>query len=186
MSGRMSRSRGYDRRFFGVASAVVAEFEQGKQDDTKEGRVPLRFPWFDRKMVTPPCRVAQLYAGNNYGAMWRPEEGDEVLVAFVHGDMREPIVLGGLYNGVDKPFTHPDQNTDQKALVTKGGHRIVFDDKANTITVATKSGTSITLDGDGSNVTISADAKLTLAARDIEIKADGGDVKVTGTNIRLN
>jgi phage baseplate assembly protein V len=180
------RIRSTDRRYYGVASAVVADFEQGAQDDTKEGRVPLRFPWFDPTMVTPPCRVSQLYAGNGYGSMWRPEVGDEVLVAFVHGDMREPIVLGGLYNGQDKPFTHPDRSTDQKALVTKGKHRVVFDDKAKTITVMTESGTSITLDGDGKNVTISADAKITLEARDIELKAKGGDVTITGSTIRLN
>lgn len=182
MSGRQSRSRSTDRRYYGVASAVVAGFK----DDTHEGRVSLRFPWFDPKMETPPCRVSQLYAGNGYGSVWTPEKDDEVVVAFVHGDMRDPIVLGGLYNGKDKPFTHRDDQTDRKVLVTKGGHRIVFDDKAKTVTVATKSGTSITLDGDGSNVTISADAKITLKARDIDLVADGGDVTVSGKTIRLN
>jgi len=137
-------------------------------------------------MVTLPCRVAQLYAGDGYGAMWRPEVGDEVLVGVVHGDVRDPIVRGGLYNGKDKTVTHPDDSTDQKVFVTKAGPRIVFDDKASSITVATKSGTSITLDGDGKNVTISADAKITLKARDIELTADGGDVTVKGQKIRLN
>ena len=51
------------------------------------------------------CRVVQPYAGNGYGAVFVPEKGDEVLVAFVHGDMRFPIVIGGLYNGKDKPPT---------------------------------------------------------------------------------
>ena len=48
----------------------------------------------------------QFYAGNGYGAFFVPEVGDEVLVAFTHGDMRMPIILGGLYNGVDKPVTY--------------------------------------------------------------------------------
>jgi phage baseplate assembly protein V len=186
MSGRSPLSRVTDRRYYGVVPAIVTAFPEGEEDSTHEGRVPLRFPWFDPRMITPPCRVAQLYAGDGYGAMWRPEVGDEVLVGFVHGDMRAPIVLGGLYNGVDKPVTHPDSSTDQKVFVTKGGHRIVFDDKASTVTVATKSGTSITLDGDGKNVTISADAKITLRAKDIELTADGGDVTVSGQTIRLN
>ena len=186
MSGRSPLSRVTDRRYYGVVPAIVAPFPDGEQDSTQEGRVPLQFPWFDPDMVTLPCRVAQLYAGDGYGAMWRPEIGDEVLVGFVHGDMRDPIVLGGLYNGKDKPVTHPDDSTDQKVFVTKAGHRIVFDDKASSITVATKSGTSITLDGDGTNVTISADAKITLKARDIELTADGGDVTVKGQKIRLN
>ncbi len=37
-----------------------------------------------------------------------PEEGDEALVAFEHGDIRHPVVLGGLDNGKDKPPTHRD------------------------------------------------------------------------------
>ena len=32
-----------------------------------------------------------------------PEVGDEVLVAFAQGDLGHPYVLGGLYNGQDKP-----------------------------------------------------------------------------------
>jgi phage baseplate assembly protein V len=175
-----------DQLYFGLTYGTVADFEQGAEDDTKQGRVPLVLPYFDETTVTHPCRVSHLYAGNGFGSMWRPEVGTQVLVAFVNGDMRDPIVLGGIYSDKDKPFTHPDRSTDQKALVTKGGHRIVFDDKANTITVATKTGTSITLDGDGKNVTISADAKLTLQAKNIELKAKGGDVTVTGNTIRLN
>jgi uncharacterized protein involved in type VI secretion and phage assembly len=186
MSGRSPLSPVTDRRYYGVVSAVVAPPPDDKEDSSQEGQVWLRFPWFDPRMATGPCRVAQVYAGNGYGAMWRPEEGDEVLVGFVHGEMRDPIVIGGLYNGKDKPFTHPDKQTDQKVFVTKAGHRIVFDDKANLVTIATKSGTSITLDGDGKNVTISADAKLMLKARDIELTADGGDVTVSGNTIRLN
>jgi phage baseplate assembly protein V len=188
MSRHRPLSRATERRYYGVVPAIVVPFPEGEEDSAKEGRVCLRFDWFDPRMVTGPCRVAQLYAGNGYGAMWRPEVGDEVLVGFVHGEMREPIVLGGLYNGLDKPFTHPDDSTDQKAFVTKGGHRIVFDDKAKSVTVATKSGTSITLDGDGKKVTISADAKITLKARDIELTADSdvGEVKIRGKTIRLN
>ena len=50
-------------------------------------------------------RRASSYAGNGYGSFFVPEVGDEVLVAFVQGDMRYPIILGGLYNGEDKPPT---------------------------------------------------------------------------------
>jgi uncharacterized protein involved in type VI secretion and phage assembly len=36
-----------------------------------------------------------------------PEVDDEVLVAFDHWDIRFPVVIGRLWNGVDKPPTTP-------------------------------------------------------------------------------
>jgi uncharacterized protein involved in type VI secretion and phage assembly len=171
-----------DKRVYGLLHGRVV----GHEDNTGEARVQLNLPAFDRKLVFPGCRVAQLYAGAGYGSVWTPEEDDEVVVAFVDGDMRHPVVIGGLYNGKDKPPTRRDGSTDQKVFVTKGQHKIVFDDKANTVTVSTKTGTSIVLDGNGKNVTISADAKITLQARDIELRAKGGDVTVSGKTIRLN
>lgn len=186
MSGGSPLSAATARRYFGVASAVVVPFPEGAKDDSGEGRVCLRFPWFDPQMATPPVRVAQLYAGNGYGAMWRPEIGDEVVVGFVHGDIRDPIVLGGVYNGKDKPFTAPDERTDRKAFVTKAGHRVVFDDKDGSVTVATKTGASIVLDGDGKSITVTADDTISFKAKNIELTADGGDVTVRGKKIRLN
>jgi uncharacterized protein involved in type VI secretion and phage assembly len=91
------RAQTTDKRFYGVVEAVVVEVV----DPDKEGRVKIQFPWFDEEMVTEFCRVRQFYAGNGYGAFFVPEAGDEVLVAFVHGDMRMPVILGGLYNGKD-------------------------------------------------------------------------------------
>jgi type VI secretion system secreted protein VgrG len=44
-------------------------------------------------------RVAQGWAGANWGASFLPRLGQEVLVAFVEGDIDRPIVVGALYNG---------------------------------------------------------------------------------------
>ena len=173
MNGQQARAIKADQKYYGVAVALVAEVEG---DAAREGRVKLTFPWFDPTAVTDWCRVAQLYAGNGYGSLWVPEKDDEVLVGFVMGDMREPIVLGGLYNGQDKPPSHRAADRDQKLFRTKAGHQIEFDDKAGTVTIATQSGTTVTL----------AESKITLKARDIEIVADGGDVTVSGRKIRLN
>lgn len=41
--------------------------------------------------------------GGTRGTYWLPEVGDEVLVAFMHGDMRRPFVVGSLWNGKDVP-----------------------------------------------------------------------------------
>ena len=73
-----ARSRSTDQRYYGVAEAIVTDVN----DPEKEGRVKLRYPWFDDQTVSDWCRVRQLYAGNGYGTFFVPEVGDEVLVVF--------------------------------------------------------------------------------------------------------
>ena len=38
-----------------------------------------------------------MMAGRNRGTWFVPEVGDEVLVAFEHGDVKEPYVIGALW-----------------------------------------------------------------------------------------
>jgi type VI secretion system secreted protein VgrG len=44
-------------------------------------------------------RVAQSVAGANWGAVFTPRLGQEVLVRFVGGNIDRPVVVGALYNG---------------------------------------------------------------------------------------
>ena len=191
-----SRTRTTDKRFYGVVSGIVTNVE----DDGQEGRVKVQFPWFDDRMETEWCRVRQFYAGGGFGAFFVPEVGTEVLLAFVHGDMRLPIILGGLYNGHDKPPTHRTSSQDQKMIRTKGGHELLFDDsdseqrvriKTNgghtadlddtgkKITIQTSGGQTVTLDDSSSNITIQAGGST------VELDASGA-ITVTGTSITLD
>jgi len=45
------------------------------------------------------ARVVVPFSGNNRGAFFIPDVGDEVLVVYLAGDARFPVVLGGLWNG---------------------------------------------------------------------------------------
>lgn len=163
MTRTMPRSRSTDRRYYGVVEAIV---EENEGDD--EGRVKVRFPWFDGgATVTEWCRVSQLHAGGGYGSVFVPEKGDEVLVAFVHGDMRFPIVLGGLYNGVDKPPTARTDGRDQKVIRTRAGHEVLFDDGAKEIRITT---------AEGGTVTVTATGEIRLTARKVIVESDDIDL----------
>ncbi len=179
------RSRSTDQRYYGVAEALVTEVD----DPQKLGRVKLKFPWFDPDMESEWCRVRQFYAGNGYGAFFIPESGDEVLVAFIHGDMRLPIILGGLYNGQDKPPSHHAKDKDEKMIRTKGGHRIILDDtrgKEKISIVDAKGENSIVVDTVANSITIKSNkGKLVLEGQGIEISSGIGiDVKAK-TNVKV-
>lgn len=147
-----SRLQSLQRKLYGICTAIVEDVD----DPEHEGRVTLRFPWLDDSTVSDWCRVSQLYAGNGYGSMFVPESKDEVLVAFVHGEMAEPIVLGGVYNGKDKPPTYHDSKTnkDQKLIRTKAGHQILLDDgsQSREVEVKTTGGHVVGLDDQNKKV----------------------------------
>ena len=48
-------------------------------------------------------RVAQALAGPDWGAVFVPRIGTEVLVSFEHGDLDRPLIIGSLHNGHDLP-----------------------------------------------------------------------------------
>ncbi|MDE1464492.1 type VI secretion system tip protein TssI/VgrG, partial [Spartinivicinus poritis] len=82
----------------------------------KYGRVKVQFHW-DRDGKydeNSSCwvRVRQPLAGNKWGDLLIPRIGTEVLVKFVNGDPDQPIIMGCLYNGKDKPpYKLPDHKT---------------------------------------------------------------------------
>jgi uncharacterized protein involved in type VI secretion and phage assembly len=165
------RSRSTDKRFYGVVEGIVTE----NSDPDGEGKVRVKYPSFDEHMNSEWCRILQPYAGKGYGMFFVPEKGDEVVVAFAHGDMRLPIILGGVYNGLDKPPSHRDASTDEKMIRTKGGHQVLLNDskdshqikittnggheidlndKEQTVSVTSSGGQSITLDDQAGSITV--------------------------------
>ena len=105
----------------------------------KYGRVKVQFHW-DRDGAmdgNSSCwlRVAQSWAGKNWGMMFIPRIGMEVIVEFLEGDPDQPIITGCVYNAeAMPPYTLPDEKTKStmKSDTTKGGggfNEIRFEDK---------------------------------------------------------
>jgi len=164
-------------------------------------------PWFDEQMEAAWCRVRQFYAGNGYGAFFVPEVGDEVLVAFIHGDMRMPVILGGLYNGKDKPPSYRSKDQDQKMIRTKGGHELLFDDTSNKqrvriktqgghtadlsdvdkkISLQTSGGQTVVIDDSAKTITLNTNGKsVTVDGSSGNITLSGTSIVLQGTSVKL-
>ena len=114
-------------------SGVVVALVTNNADPEGMGRVKLKFPWLADDYESDWARMTQAAAGPDSGACFLPEVNDEVLVAFEFGDVRRPIVVGGLHNGVDKPRLgdglFDNGKVKRRGVVSRRGHRVVlFDD----------------------------------------------------------
>ena len=73
----------------------------------KYGRVKVQFFWdrMGKKDENSSCwiRVSQVWAGKNWGAMFLPRIGQEVIVDFLEGDPDQPLVTGRVYNADQMP-----------------------------------------------------------------------------------
>jgi len=178
------RSRSTDQRYYGVAEGLVTNVD----DPQKLGRVKLKFPWFDPQMESEWCRVRQFYAGNDYGAFFIPEVGDEVLVAFIHGDMRLPIILGGLYNGKDKPPSSRQGSTkDEKLIRTKGKNEILMDDSSGKkkIRIKTEAGQTVEMEDTGNKITIKTATGQSIIIEPGKITLEATQIILSGSDIKL-
>lgn len=137
------------------------------------------------------ARVAAPFAGNNRGAFLLPDVGDEVVVLFVNGDPRMPVIVGGLWNGSSTPpetisggqnrrkvirskngvkITLDDQNGQEQFIVeTPGAQKITLKDGPGSIVIEDSNGNSVKLETAG--LTLTTSAKATVNASTVEISA---------------
>ena len=188
---------------------VVVGIVTNNDDPDKLGRVKVKFPWLDDSAESHWARLSDLGAGPNKGAVFIPEVNDEVLVAFEHGDVRFPYVLGALWNGKDKPPLGDglfDQGKVKRTgFVSRKGHKFVFleDSSKSGIALITSDGkVKISLNESNSEVHIECQGKVLIksqgdmnieSAGSLTLKGDGGvkvnsnsTVEVKGSQVKLN
>lgn len=125
-------------RIAGPQTAIVVG-KSGEEIETDEyGRVKVHFHWhrYDTSDENSSCwiRVAHPWAGKNWGFIFLPRVGQEVIIEFLEGDPDRPIITGSVYNDDCKvPYPLPDNKTisTMKSSSSKGGegfNEIRFDD----------------------------------------------------------
>lgn len=102
------------------------------------GRIKVQFHWDQKgkKDDKSSCwiRVAQLWAGSQWGSLWTPRVGMEVVVTFLEGDPDRPLITGCVYNSDHMPMYAQKEPTKStiKSNTTKGGggfNEFRFEDK---------------------------------------------------------
>jgi phage protein D len=177
--------------FYGVAIGKVTD-----NNDSKSliplGRVKVSYPWLSDTAESGWARCATPMAGSQSGMYFLPEVGDEVLIAFEHGDLAHPVILGSLWNAERRP---PASNSDGqdtiRLLKTRSGHTITLDDtKGNEkIVISDKGGSQITMisDKNGSQITITAVADMKLISQNgsIMLQATNGNITLAAQGVNV-
>lgn len=117
------------RPFSGQMPGLVEAIVVDNVDPDQLGRVKLKFPTLPEMPESFWGRLIMPMAGRERGWMTIPEKDDEVMVAFVHGDVNHAIVMGSVYNGVDTPpYANEDKENNLRVFQSRSGHRLTFDD----------------------------------------------------------
>lgn len=145
------------------------------------------------------ARVAVPFAGNERGGFFIPDVGDEVLVTFINGDSRLPVVVGGLWNGSARPpesLGGAGDRVDRWTIVGKEGTRIaIVEENAGEATISfttpggvsgeltdagggkvefKAAGTTVTIDTQG----VTVDTPMTVKVQATQVNVSAGMVTV--------
>lgn len=181
------------QNFYGVEVGIVADID----DPEKLGRVKVKLPVMLGDKVTFWARIAVPFAGKNQGFFMPPDVGEEVLVAFGKGDIKEPYVIGSLWNKDECPAEYKTESGkfEKKTIIFRHGQEINVNDKEGEafIEIKTKNNNSVFInDKDDGEIIIrtkSGKNKIVIDgnANKIRIETDDGIVlKSGGSKIEIN
>jgi type VI secretion system secreted protein VgrG len=125
----------------GPQTAVVVGPAGDEIYTDKYGRVKVSFHWdrYSKSNETSSCwvRVAQVWAGKQWGGMHIPRIGQEVIIEFLEGDPDHPIITGRVYNNDNMPPYDLPANATQSGIKSRSSkdgtadnfNEIRFEDK---------------------------------------------------------
>lgn len=169
---------------------VVIGLVTNNSDPEELGRVKVKFPWLSDKEESNWARIATMMAGPQRGMLYIPEVNDEVLVAFEHGDMNYPYIVGSLWNGKDKPPLPSSQavsggKVNKRLIKTRSGHQIMLDDESGkeNIHIIDKTGNNeILIDSVKNEISIIVDGNFIVKAKGKIIMESQGDMSLESSS----
>lgn len=197
----------------GVRGLFNGTVKQMHEDPDSQFRILVDVPLFDQNGKGIWARLSNFYSTNGAGIFFLPEVGDEVVLGFLNEDPRCPIILGSMYSSAKlSPYASlaPNEKNSLKAIVSKSGIFLQFDDEDKILTIQTPDNNKIILsdkdkqlsfeDDNGNSITMSIDGITIKSSKDINIEANqnvnikgpqgvvvgaaAGDVAISGINIK--
>lgn len=175
------------------------------KDDTKLCRIKVKIPALPITDNTNICHWISIGGSNDRGWFSLPEIDDEVVVAFEHGDISRPVILGALWNGKDKaPDNNADGDNPRRVIKSKTGHKITMNDKDGEVFIEDGGGIGtmkiakagmVELVAKQGDIAIQCKEDLQILAGEVEITAKGmcdligksSGVNATGTaGVKVN
>ena len=169
----------------GLQIGIVSQLEN---DPNGENRILVRTPTIDDSGKGIWTRVASLDAGDDRGAFFMPEIGDEVILGFINDDPRFPVVLGMLHSSAKPAPITPQDANDEKGFTTRSKMHVSFNDQTKTITIDTPAGNSIVLDEGGTKIEITDQNtnKITMDSSGISVQSPMNIELKAGVNLTLS
>ncbi|WP_432695152.1 type VI secretion system tip protein VgrG [Marinobacterium sp. YM272] len=141
------------------------------------------------------ARWLSMDAGNQRGAVFRPEIDDEVIVGFMDGDATQPVVLGAVHSSANPAPIEAEDDNPEKGWTTRSGMQVLFNDDEVSLRLETPAGNSILLSEDEEAVSIidqhdnrwvmNSDGVSLSSSNKILIE-NSADIEIKGTNIKLD
>jgi len=177
-------------RHDGVVVGLVSAISD---DPDNAGRVKVSLPGLDATIESQWARLAVLGGGAKRGMVFLPEVHDEVLVAFEGGDVRRPVVLGGLFGKKDAIPAElvADGAVAHRRLTSRLGHVVELADGTEPSTQHIRlalagNAISLRLGKDRADLKLPSGVPLKIVSGESSIELDGnGAITLSGTTIAL-
>lgn len=170
---------GTKHKIYGVVTGTVINLF----DPAALGRVQVQIDAIDSLDLSPWARIATPMTGVLSGTYFVPSLGDEVLVAFEHGDPNAPYIIGSLWNAMHPP-PFPSPLMQQRVIRTPTGNQIGFREVPPAITITTP---DMTLQAAAAlpGVTIASNATITLQCGPSQIVMTPLGINITAPAINV-
>jgi uncharacterized protein involved in type VI secretion and phage assembly len=164
-------------------------------DPQNEVRVRVRIPSISDSGDGIWARLSSFQAGNERGAFFIPEVGDEVILGCINNNPDSPVILGKLYSSFNQaPFPVEEDNSIQ-GFVSKQNLRIVMNDEDRSVEISTNSGNKLLIseakkgfeleDENGNKIVMNNDGITLESIKDINLIAQGGNINAEGSKTSL-